>query len=235
MATLRERISTEPLSEFMHYLASNAQTEDGRVPTLAELSQRLGVSVSTLREQLEVARALGLVEVRPRTGIRRLPFSFLPAVEQSLAYAVAVDPEIFHAYADLRNHVEIAYWYQAVSRLTAEDHAALRKQVECALEKLGGTPIQIPMQEHRELHLLIYRRLDNPFVQGLLEAYWDMYEAIGLSVYTDIAYLQKVWRFHARMVEAICNGNFTDGYQALVEHNDLLYQRAQPANRQKFE
>lgn len=235
MATLRERISPDILSDFMRYLASNGQTDEGRIPALTELSQELGVSVSTLREQLEVARALGLVEVRPRRGIRHLPYSFLPAVKQSLTYAIAVDSEIFHAYADLRNHIEIAYWYQAVSRLTVEDHAALRKLVESALEKLGGTPIQIPMQEHRDLHLLIYRCLDNPFVQGLLEAYWDMYEAVGLSVYTDIAYLQKVWRFHARMVEAICNGNFSDGYQALVEHNDLLYQRAQPANRQKFE
>jgi DNA-binding FadR family transcriptional regulator len=37
------------------------------------MSKELGVSVALLREQLEVAKAIGLVEVRPRTGIRRLP------------------------------------------------------------------------------------------------------------------------------------------------------------------
>ena len=50
------------VSEFLHYLASHKEAEDG-LPTLAELSRELGISVATLREQLEVARALGLVEV----------------------------------------------------------------------------------------------------------------------------------------------------------------------------
>ena len=48
--------------------------------------------------------------------------------------------------------------------------------VEQAWEKLRGTPIHIPQYEHRQLHLSIYQRLDNPFVSGILEAYWDAYE-----------------------------------------------------------
>ncbi len=102
------------LSEFLSYLAF--QKEDGdRLPSLANLSRELGVSVATLREQLEVARALGLVEVRPKTGIRRLPYTFKPAVLQSLSYAAAIQPDyFFSAFAELRTHVEMAYWYQAV-------------------------------------------------------------------------------------------------------------------------
>ena len=80
---LRERISPD-ISEFMRYLAAHEEAENG-LPTLNELSQELGVSVASLREQLEVARALGLVEVKPgRGGTRRLAFSFTPAIRQSL-------------------------------------------------------------------------------------------------------------------------------------------------------
>lgn len=86
MMILRERVSPE-ISEFMRYLASHPEAE-GNLPSLSELSRELGISVAGLREQLEVARALGLVEVRPRTGTRRLDYSFAPAVKQSLMYAL---------------------------------------------------------------------------------------------------------------------------------------------------
>ncbi len=213
-------------SDFLHYLASlkNGQAAE-RIPSLTQLSKDLGLGVSTLREQLEVARALGLVEVKPRTGIRLLPYSFAPAVSQSLSYALEFSPDYFMSFADLRNRLEAAYWETAVRLLTAEDHRALQSLMVQALEKLRGEPIRIPLQEHRQLHLLIYHRLDNPFVQGLLEAYWEAYEAVGLGLYADLGYLQQVWQYHQSMVDAICAGNLPAGYRALVEHKDLLFQR----------
>lgn len=220
-----EREFTE-LSEFMKYLA-NKNNDGDKLPSLLTLSQQLGVSVATLREQLEVARSLGLVEVRPKTGIRRLPYQFKPAVLKSLSYAASIDPANFYRYyADLRVHIETAYWEQAVLLLTPEDHAHLHNLLDQAASKLNGHPIQIPHSEHRELHLCIYRRLNNPFVTGILEAYWDAYEAFGLDLYTDLSYLHLVWEYHRKMVDAICKGDLAAGYRALTEHTDLLQQRA---------
>ncbi|HSO27997.1 MAG TPA: hypothetical protein VLS48_08005, partial [Anaerolineales bacterium] len=115
-------------SEFLDYLAHAPETPGdseangvNRIPSLAELSKQMGISVARLREQLEVAEALGLVEVRPRTGIRRLPYSFLPAVLQSLSYAVALDRRYFDLFAALRNQVEAAFWRAAVQQLAPAD------------------------------------------------------------------------------------------------------------------
>ncbi len=215
--------SNHTLSEFLQYLASHAQAEQS-LPALTALSQELGVSVASLREQLEVARALGLVEVRPRTGIRRQPYSFSPAVRQSLQYALALDKNNFIAFADLRRHVETAYWHEAVQLLTPEDHNALKVLVARAWEKLRGAPIEIPHPEHRELHITIYRRLNNPFVTGLLQAYWDAYETVGLNVFTDYHYLTEVWTYHQKMVDAICENDVEAGFTALTEHTDLINQ-----------
>jgi DNA-binding FadR family transcriptional regulator len=90
---------------------------------------------------------------------------------------------------------------------------------------LRGTPVQIPQVEHRELHLYIFRRLDNPFVIGILEAYWDAYEEVGLNLYADYEYLEEVWKYHEKMVEAICAGEIEIGFNAFLEHADLLYHR----------
>ncbi len=62
-------------------------------------------------------------------------------------------------------------------------------------------------------------------MQSLLEAYWEAYEAVGLDVYADYDYLKQVWQYHQQMVEAIAQGDFDAGFQALVEHKDLLYHR----------
>jgi DNA-binding FadR family transcriptional regulator len=222
-------------NEFITYLASCANRERGRIPALAELSRELGISIASLREQMEVARALGLVEVKPRTGIRHIEYSFRPAVLQSLSYAISTQPNSFEEYSDLRNHIETAYWYQSVSLLTTADHDILRELVRQAFEKLNRTPVQIPHQEHRELHLSIYRRLNNVFVIGILEAYWDMYEAAGLDVYTDLTYLRRVWQYHEKMVEYVISGNYEAGYQAMIDHMNLLNQRPKTVSHQKFE
>ena len=222
---LRERISPD-LSEFLRYLAAHDAAESG-LPTLNDLSRELGIGVAALREQLEVARALGLVEVKPRMGVRRREYSFTPAIRQSLGYALALHNGHFLKFAELRNHVESAFWHQAVQKLTEEDKQRLQNLLVRAWEKLRGTPVQVPHEEHRLLHLKIYSRLENPFVTGILEAYWDAYEAVGLNVFAgSYEYLQEVWQYHQKMVDAICKGDFESGYEALVTHTDLLYQRA---------
>jgi DNA-binding FadR family transcriptional regulator len=219
---LRERNPQGNNSEFMRYLAAHPEAENS-LPPLTELSLALGISVATLREQLEVARALGLVDVRPRIGIRRLPYSFLPTIRHSLAYAMNLDSAHFLAFSDLRRHLEAAYWHEAVQKLTLEDHAILQDLLQRAENKLNGTPIQIPHEEHKKLHLTIFRHIDNLYVSGILEAYWEAYEAIGLNVYNDINYLQEVWQYHRQMVEAIVNKNYEEGHKALVKHTDLIY------------
>lgn len=226
------------LSEFLQFLAKE-NTDGDTLPSLKNLSKQLGVSIATLREQLEVARVLGVVEVRPKTGIRRQPYTFTPVVLKSLSYAAAVDQtHFFQAYSDLRNHVEAAYFIQAVRSLSVEDHFFLRSLVDQALSKLDANPIQLPHDEHRQLHLSIYRHIDNPFVTGILEAYWAAYEALGLNVYTDISYLVNVWQYHRRMVDAICAGDVDAAYHIFIDHTGLLLRRPtvpRVVSRQEFE
>jgi DNA-binding FadR family transcriptional regulator len=217
------------ISEFLQYLASHREAEAG-LPALSELSRELGISVATLREQLEVARALGLVEVKPRTGMRRKPYTFASTVRHSLGYALMLNEGHFQKFSELRNHLESAYWDEAVRKLTREDKKELKALITRAMKKLIGPPVQVPHEEHRALHLLIYSRLDNPFVTGILEAYWDAYESVGLNMYAgSINYLNKVWDYHNQMVESICNGNHAAGREALIAHVALLAQR--PASK----
>lgn len=211
-------------SDLLSYLVDRGCREGDKLPAIPDLAQTLGISTGKLREQLEVARTMGLVEVKPKTGMRVLAFDFLPMLRANLRFALALDPAAFGEYGALRNHVEAAFWHEAVAGLRAEDIEKLGELVDAAWAKLRGTPIQIPHEEHRQLHLTIYCRLDNRFVRSLLEAYWDAYESVGLNLYTGYRYLEEVWTYHSQMVEAIEAGNPDLGYSALTEHADLLQQ-----------
>lgn len=215
-------------SELLNYLASNQFEPGDRLPTIAELQsdQLLGVSTSKIREQLEVARALGLVEVRSKTGMRMKAYNFAPAVRLSLFFALAHDMGQFENFSELRTHVEIAFWHQACALLTLEDKALMRNCIDVARAKLNDRWISIPNPEHRTFHMTIFSHLRNPFVQGILEAYWDAYSAVEVSRYADYDYHQKVWDYHEQILNHICAGDFDAAQAAFIEHTKLL--RYQP-------
>ncbi len=215
-------------SDLVRYIVEREVRPGDRLPPLEDISKELEISIGKLREQLEVARSLGLVDVRPRAGIRLSEYSFLPAIRFSLLYALASDPNQFEAFSTLRNHIESAFWDEAVRLLHAEDHRHLKAIVEQAWAKLDGNPIRIPHAEHRELHMTIFGRLKNLFVKGLLEAYWEAYEAVGLNVFSDYQYLREVWTYHERIVDAIVAGRLDEGHRLLNEHTQLLQHREAP-------
>lgn len=217
-------------SDLLAYMIKHHYQPGDQLPTLTELSSELGISVNKLREQLEVARVLGLVDVRPRAGIRVNEYSFLPAVRLSLLYALAMDHSSFQAFGDLRISVEVCFWREAVARLQPADWDALDSYIEKAWHKLNGTPVRIPHREHRAFHLTIFGHLDNPFVTALLESYWEAYEAEEYHVYADYEYLRQVWSYHERIVQALRLGDVEGSLAAFIEHTRLLRYRNSPGS-----
>lgn len=211
--------------ELLDYLSSRFQKNNHsnyEVPSLKEISHEQGVSIAKLREQLSVARSYGFVDVQPKTGIKMLPYSFAPAVKNSLSFALSLDRSYFDDFSDLRKFVEANFWFEAVSKLDEDDFNYLQELVDRAWEKLESSPPRLPHQEHRDLHLRIYGKIENVFVLGLLEAYWDAYEQVGLNRYTELSHLKSVWEYHRKIVKALQQGNVEEGYQMLLEHMDLL-------------
>lgn len=209
-------------SIFLLYLIESQVPPGQRLPPLNEISSEVGVSVGKLREQMEVARNMGLVSVRPRLGIQREPFEFSRVLLDGVLFGLATGEANFEQFSQLRQVVEAGFWDQAVALLTQEDEQKLRTLIQKAWAKLRGEPIHLPNGEHRDLHLTIFSRLDNPFVQGVLEAYWQAYEANEMTRFASYGYWVEVWTYHERIVEAICNHEYSLGRQMLVEHFSLL-------------
>jgi DNA-binding FadR family transcriptional regulator len=198
-----------------------------KLPSMGALAKELGVSRGKLREDMITAQAFGMVDMRPGDGTYIRPFDFYTAIRPLVLYSVICDQSNFGRFYKLRAQLEVAFWEQAVAELDPSDLDELQRVLAAAEQKLGGRPVEIPHKEHREFHLLVYDRLDNPFVQGLLKAYWDAYEAVGLHRYFDLSYYERMWSSHNQMVQAIIAGQVRDGREVLLRHFTLLEDRLQ--------
>jgi DNA-binding FadR family transcriptional regulator len=225
----------QDLSEFLAYLASIPADSDQRIPPLNELSKQLGISVATLREQLEEARSLGVVDVKPKAGIKKLPYDFSAAIKPGLFYAVESDCFSYQQFADLRKHLETAYFVEAAQSLPMPDIERLGELVKLAQAKIKDTPGKVPAEEHREFHMLIYKNLHNQYLNGVLDTFWQIYHLSGLEVYPDQSYIDRVWQYHAHIVEQVKAKNYSQALVLLVEHMDLINQREKIIPRSSFE
>jgi DNA-binding FadR family transcriptional regulator len=221
-------------NDLLTYLAKSV-VENTSIPSIALLSLELGISTASVREQLEVAKRLGVVEVKPKVGIQPRAFSLTEPLNTALSYGLAVDSTLFDQFADLRKHLESSYWFESVSQLNRADVDHLQGLVTQALSRIQNQPIQVPEKEHREFHLTFFKRLDNPAVISLLEAYWDVYHKAGVTLLMDRDYLVSVWHYHQLMVDALRDREFEKGYQALLTHIDLVKQVRKAELKQRFE
>ncbi len=101
-------------SQFLRYLIDNDIRPGQRLPALNDISQEMGISVGKLREQMEVARKMGLVSARPRLGIQREPFDFSQILLMVCFFGLATGEADFEQFSQLRQVVETGFWDQAV-------------------------------------------------------------------------------------------------------------------------
>ncbi|MEM7029159.1 MAG: FCD domain-containing protein [Chloroflexota bacterium] len=209
-------------SDILQYIVDNDLHVGDRLPPLTELSDILDISVSKLREQLEVARCLELVGVKPGAGTQIHDFNFASIIRIGLTYSLALSDQNFEAYKALRIATTAAFWEEAVSLLTPKNIEEVRALIEAAWSQLNHARIRIPHQEHRAFHLALFEQLDNPFVRGIEEGYWLAYEAIELNSYLDYQYLTEVWKQHEKMIDLIEAGKFSESKAVFIEHTQLL-------------
>lgn len=227
--------SSEYLSLFLQYLAKQASCGTNRIPSLTELSKELGISVASLREQLEIARVLGFVEVKPKTGIKWLPYNFESSILVSSTYAIELSQSYFDQFRDLRNHLESIYFYEAVALLTPDDLSQMFNIIGEAEKKIGSIPSKTPHIEHRDWHLILFSHVENVFLKGILSVYWEIYKKQGYSVVSDETYLRNVWLYHRKITDYLAIAEYSSAYQAFLEHKDLIKLSPKPVLNHKFE
>jgi GntR family transcriptional repressor for pyruvate dehydrogenase complex len=169
------------------------------LPTETELTAKLGVSKTSVREAIKMLQALGVVEVRRGRGTKirdRFEGNIIDPLIFQLIMASGQTQDII----DFRIMFEPAYTLMAMSRADQNDIdriAATIAELENAIQSNQQTA-----GEDLAFHLQILRSTHNPLVIRVGETIIELFkESIG---YTVKHHPEIVLRDHKRIFAAFC-------------------------------
>ena len=170
-----------------------------RLPPQRQLSQALGVSMSSLREALQTLQGMGVIELRHGEGTF-VCHSPSQIVERCLNLALVLDRDRMKDFLDARRAVEGGLAYLAAKRATEEQIARLAELVDGM--KVAVEARDDPQFESLDVayHHLIADMSHSEILQYLGSIVFDtlLEEFIRLVPHT-----QQGWQRHAEVCTAI--------------------------------
>jgi len=159
-------------TEIQELIRREAIPAGGRLPTEHTLARRFHVSRPIVREAIQALKALGIVETRPKTGLRVLAFDPTTHFDQMIP-RIRTDEERAELY-ELRCLLEPAILRLAAERVTPEEIDRLERLLAPPLRK-GRGAIRDGLARDVAFHEELWRIAGNRFVlsfRGLLLRYF---------------------------------------------------------------
>jgi DNA-binding GntR family transcriptional regulator len=145
----------------------NGRLEAGMIVTQNELCDLLGLSLSPLRETLVLLEEFGLVEVKPRTGIRII-YPEVAFIRENYQFRIMIEMNALRAFIDIMTDD----WLAEMRARHREYRAELQEPgvVEEALNRI--------IDLDRRMHRNFVESLDN---RAILTTHARLQENIGLA------------------------------------------------------
>ncbi|MGV9800307.1 FadR/GntR family transcriptional regulator [Mycobacterium sp. NPDC003449] len=188
------------------YILTNRLSPGDPLPTENELSQRLNVSRSRIREAVKTLSALDIVEVRHGYGTYVGQLSFRAMVESLVFRGMLNAEEGFHVFAELvdfRELIETSLAGQIMERLTPQAALSMRRLTEAMAEKAARG--QEFAAEDRGFHLLLMQTTGSLAV-GMTGAFWDVH-ALATQSLGPPDDLPGTVQAHVAILDAIESGD----------------------------
>lgn len=210
-----------------HYIIDHGYKTGDVLPAEAVLASELGISRPSLREAIRVLQTLGVVESRHGTGTFVGEFSLAPLVD-GLAFNILIQDDestvrIIRELLKVREILEKELVSAAAVELTAEVIDELDEIVDRM--ELRAINKQEFSREDREFHDLLYRRLGNPLVVQLIQAFWDVFDRLRESLPDVIGDLGDIVANHQLIVDCLRRRDGQAAADAMSDHFDGIRNR----------
>jgi DNA-binding FadR family transcriptional regulator len=192
--------------EIQEMIRREAIPPGGRLPTEHTLARRFRVSRPMVREAIQALKALGVVESRPKTGLRVLPFDPTAHFDHIIP-RIRTDEERAEIY-ELRCILEPAILRLAAERVTPELLDRLEQLLLPPLSK-GRGAIREGLARDVAFHEELWRIAGNRFIlgfRGLLLRYFADLESSPHPRATG-ALMRKTNAQHLAIVRALRAGD----------------------------
>jgi DNA-binding FadR family transcriptional regulator len=184
-----------------HILEQNLKAGD-RLPTEPEMASQLQVSRNALREALKALEAIGLVEVRMGAGTFVASFDPVKYMD-SFTHNLLVEGVDIDELYEIRQALERSFIDKVAECIGEDDLAELDGLLEEMERELANDSFTILTS--LQLHPIIYRCLQNRFLDSFFDAYVAFVSRVWLPIFEPdtLELMQYTTQIHRDLVEAL--------------------------------
>ncbi len=152
-------------------IKENGLKEGDFLPTEKELSDRLGISRTAIREALKGLESLGITKAHQGKGHYIRKFNYEAAL-LSLDYFAQIDLKGFKDLLEVRINLEPTFLARDIEKFTEEDIYELNKLVLSMEKKAAVSFDEVALSdEHRLFHEKLFTYVDNGFLLELMHMF----------------------------------------------------------------
>ena len=218
------KISNEVYKQIVS-LISNGQLQPGdKIPSERELSAEMGISRQSIREALNRAEVMGLIEVRQGEGSFILS-SIKGALKPPLTVIIEKEAERIFDFLEIRKLVEGWCAERAALEATAEELKDMKK----ILGKMKMVASKDKQWEKLdlELHLSIAKATHNIIavhIMDALKANFNLFFKFTKSMPSSER-LDVLWQHHHDIVDAIVCKDSNSAKQKVIDHLNFIEEK----------
>jgi GntR family transcriptional repressor for pyruvate dehydrogenase complex len=176
-----------------------------KLPGVNELSSKLGVGISSVREALKMLEGWGAVESRHGTGTFVCD-SFKESTANVLQIQLMLLPKTAEYIVQFWEMYERAYTYLAMENMNDDDLAAIEAAVIELEDKINRTSPNVPtsVQDEIDFHRRVLYGTHNPYVIKIGEVIQDLFFDILQDSFAPLPSIEAA-KDHRKMLEALRN------------------------------
>ncbi len=217
---LGKRIQTQ----IKFYIINSGLTTGDSIPTEKEISEKLGISRTAIREALKGLEAIGIIEVRHGVGRFIREFDFEPILE-NLPFSLETNSRNYQEVLDLRVCLESHFLMKNLTIYTDADI----KQMESALNNLkqvlssNFNKIEL-VDAHSSFHCSLLQVSGNRLLVNLIKIFSSIHMSITVLHKAAQEKQTGFMEYHSNILEAIKKKDPVLLEQRISEHfSDPLF------------
>jgi len=217
----KDTLQNKVVKKLIAMLASGQYGDSQPLPAERKLADELGVSRGTLRKSLEQLQQLGMVDIKPGSGVYVRHRSFADVPEDLLPSGVRkVSMEDMMV---ARKAIEVAAIETAVKRMTDEQVVHLQGIVSDMAYFAKNLPefVRLDMAFHRYL----IECADNPVLLAAYDAIDEYHRYLQVVTTQNEECEQLSLAYHLRIAAGVAKRDCASAKQALEEHLDNVLEQ----------
>jgi len=212
------------LEQIKKMIMSRNLTPGDRLPSERELSAKLGVGRSAVKEAFRILEILGLIEVKIGDGsfMKHNNFSyFFESIANTMGFLSELTPDTVLNFLEFRSGWEIKCAALAAKNATDEDIKMMQIEID-RMEKAKNNPTEYKAADINFHHLMCIASKDKAImlvvqgVRNILLSYFDVYPYIS----SEPERMQNSFISHQNILGAIKDHNDVETIRFMKEHLD---------------